>query len=99
MYDTGEHEEEDLAGESVLIPLPRPRTAPEEPCTMRERLMLPWASVSEAEGNVLVPEWPAGPRLSALLMLASSSSRGESVGNSELNWQPSIRRFVRDCWN
>jgi hypothetical protein len=50
MYDTGEHEEEDLAGESVLIPLPRPRTAPEEPCTMRERLMLPWASVSRPRG-------------------------------------------------
>jgi hypothetical protein len=54
MSNTGDHEEEDLSGGSVLIPLPRPRTAPEEPCTMRGRLMLPWATVSEAEGSVLV---------------------------------------------
>ena len=76
--DTGEHEEEDLSCGSVLIPLPTRgamhyvHPAPGESCTTE----------SEAEGSVLVPEWPEDPSLSAVLMFAPSGSHCESVGSS-----------------
>lgn len=75
MSDTGEHEEEDLLGERVLISLSHPRTALDEPCTVRGHLMLSWATVTEAEGSM---QLHAGARMaggSSLICLTDACSK------------------------